>query len=185
MNLGNITHYYLSDKDPFLSLSDFNGDDNHPAFIEMLNKHKNVDGYNRRYGKSYLKQRREIENQLRELFIKRGGNPKRQYPVYFVLGESNWFKNLNANHLEINIPISKLPKDKVSITYPDSFVALTAKEKPYFNKVFLLDEIPQAINEFGPPSNRLAESYERYWEGDFELYYEVQVWDDEVLQQYR
>jgi len=30
----------------------------------------------------------------------------------------------------------------------------------------------------------VPESYDRYWEGDFEHYFEVQVWDDEVLRKY-
>lgn len=184
MNLHLITHYYLPDKQPFLSLSDLNGDIDHPAFQEMLNRHKVDPHYNRRFGINYLKTRMAVEEKLRDCFIKRGGNPVRQHPVYFILGESRWFQSLNGNHVKLQIPIPVLPNDKVSVTFPDSYLAMTASTKPYFEKIYFLNELEELVTKYGVPKDIVPDSYERYWEGDFEHYFEVQVWDDEVLHPY-
>lgn len=184
MNIEYITHYHLSDRPPFLSLSDLEGDTTNPIFQKMLNRHKTDVNYNRRYGVNYLEIRMAIEERLRKCFIDRGGKPTRKYPIYFVLGESKWFHFLNSNHECIKIPISDLPKESVSVTFPDSYVTMSSREKPYFEKVYFLSEMQEFISEYGIPDDRLPESYDRYWEGDFELYYEVQVWDDKILQPY-
>lgn len=184
MNPEIITHYHLSGRQPFLSLSGLNSNVESPIFQEMLNRHKTDTGYNRRYGVDYLNIRRQVEEKLRKRFIERGGKPKRQYPIYFVLGESKWFQSINDNQVKVQIPICDLPNDRVSITFPDSFLAMTATHKPYFEKVYFLNEINELIAEYGRPKDEVPETYEKYWEGDFELYYEVQVWDDEILLPY-
>jgi len=81
------THYHLSNRQPFLSLSDLEGDSEHPVFQEMLTRHKHDPGYRRRFGQGYLKTRRLCEDKLRRLFQARGGLPKRGHPYYLVLGE--------------------------------------------------------------------------------------------------
>ncbi|MEI6423352.1 MAG: hypothetical protein WCP55_14110 [Lentisphaerota bacterium] len=180
-----VTHYHLSNRQPFLSLSDLDCDIEHHVFIEMLNKHKEDVNYRRRYGKNYLKVRRDCESKLRTLFQARGGSPRRNYPLYLVLGESDWFRKLNVAHAEVRIALSELSAETTSITFPDSFLAMNAKDKPYYEKVFLLSEIDEVLKRFGYPKAPIPNSYERYWEGDFEHYIEVQIWDDEIVEPYR
>jgi len=180
-----ITHYHLSDRDPFLSLSDLDSDIEHPVFTEMLNKHKEDAAYRRRYGKKYLKMRKDSETKLRGLFEARGGKPKRRYPLYFVLGESKWFRSLNEKHTEVRIPISELSADTTSITFPDSFMAMHSKDKPYHEKVYLLSELGEVVRLYGLPNVQVPKSYEKYWEGDFEIYIEVQIWDNHIVEPYR
>ena len=115
-------------------------------------------------------------------FVKRGGKPKRKYPVYFVLGESIWFKNLNQNHSEIQIPIKELNSATVSFTYPDSYVALSSDTKPYHGKVFLLDELESVVAKYGLPADDTSLDYDSYWIGDFEKYIEFQIWEAEIIQ---
>lgn len=172
-----ITHYYLSETGPLRSLSDLSlgGDD--PTFLELLTRHKHDSGYRRRFGSDYIERRREIEARLRSLFLERGGRPRREHPFYFVLGNSPWFKNLNAGHEELKVQLSSLNPQTVSITFPDSFIALTRDTKPYHNQIFLPGELEEMVQQYGLPSNDHAVPYERYWETDFELYVEVQVWD--------
>jgi len=184
MNLDIITHYHLPDRKPFLSLSDLKGDINDPIFQEILNRHKVDSKYNRRYGIEYLNTRSTIESKLRNCFIKRSGKPTRKYPLYFVLGESKWFEHLNDDHIKIQIPIASLPQNKVSITFPDSYVAMTAKDKSFYEKVFFLHELEELIHNYGEPCDEVPKTYNKYWEGDFELYYEVQVWDDKIIEPY-
>lgn len=180
-----ITHYHLPDREPFLTLSDLEGNIDHPAFTQMLNKHQQDSGYNRRFGKKYLEMRMDAESKLKRLFEKRGGRPKRNYPFYFVLGSSDWFRHLNAEHEEIRIQLSDLPRESVSVTFPDSFIAMTASEKSYYEQVYFIDELHELTTRHGLPTNQRPETYERYWLGDFEHYIEVQVWDDEVVEPFR
>jgi len=173
-----ITHYYLPESGPLRSLSDLQLETDNPIFESFLTRHKREPTYRRRFGREYLRNRRVIEDRLRDLFIARGGRPKRKHPFYFILGDSPWFKGLNHGHLELRIDISHLSAETTSITYPDSFIALTQTKRPYHNQVFLLNEIDDLINRHGMPSNDQLVPYERYWETDFELYIEVQLWDD-------
>ena len=112
-----VSHYYLPDRPPFLSLSDLEGHVEDPAFVEMLNKHKTDSSYKRRYSKKYLKVRMDAENKLRRLFRQRGGKPRRPYPLYFVLGSSDWFRFLNSEHRELRIGLKDLPPETVSVTF--------------------------------------------------------------------
>jgi hypothetical protein len=172
------THYHLPDREPFLSLSDLDGDIEHPVFVEMLNKHREDTGYRRIYGKKYLEMRMEAENKLRRLFEHRGGKPNRHYPLYFILGESQWFGGLNEDHEKISVPLSEFPNRSTSVTYPDSYIAMSREDKPYFEKVYFLDELEEFVSSYGLPEDEEPELYERYWVGDFEKYIEIQVWDD-------
>ena len=171
------THYYLPDQGPFKSLSELPlaGDD--PLFLSLLTRHQSDPNYRRRYGRDYIQKRRAIEQRLRELFIARGGQPKIEHPSYLVLGESEWFKKLNSNHQALTIDLADLNPLTTSFTFPDSFIALSRTDKPYFEKVFLLSELSELVNTFGIPNNDHLVPYERYWEYDFELYIEIQIWE--------
>ena len=150
-----ISHYYLPDKAPFMSLSELKGNTDDPVFQDMLHRHQSEEGYNRRYGMSYLDTRREIEGKLRQIFIDRGGKPADTFPSYFVLGESRWFESLNVNHLKLQIELSELPRNSVSITFPDSYIAMTAADKPYFRQVYFVDEIEEMVVKYGMPNDCL------------------------------
>lgn len=171
------THYYLRETGPFRSLSELLAGSEDPVFLDLLTRHQRDSGYRRRYGRNYIGVRREVEAKLHELFVTRGGKPRRRHPFYLVLGESPWFRDLNADHSELKIPLSELDPEVTSLTYPDSFVALTRDGKPYYNQVFLLSEIEKLVTRFGVPEKEHEVPYERYWECDFELYIEVQLWD--------
>ena len=180
-----VSHYYLDDRAPFLSLSDLDGDAENPVFLEMLNKHISDKGYRRRYGKTYLETRKKCESKLRDLFMARGGTPNRKYPYYCVLGSSDWFLGLNDKHRELRVPLKDLKESLVSFTYPDSFIAMTNETKPYYEEVYLLSELTKMIDTYGLLQSNLPASYEKYWEGDFEHYIEVQIWCDSIVEPYR
>lgn len=178
MNIPTVAaHYYLSEFGPFKSLSSLPGGSESAVFNDLLTRHQRDTGYRRRFGKEYIDRRQETERKLRALFIGRGGNPKSAYPIYLTLGPSQWFKGLNDKHQEILIPLSKLPADATSLTFPDSFMTISRPDKPYYNQVFFLSEIADMVDKFGLPKNDHLVPYNRYWETDFELYIELQVWD--------
>jgi hypothetical protein len=155
-----ITHDYLPETGPLRSLSDLPLGADDSIFESFLTRHKCEPTCRRRFGREYLRYRREVEDRLRELFISRGGKPKRKHPFYFILGDSPWFKGLNDGHLELRINISALSPELTSVTYPDSFIALTQTEKPYHNQVFLLNEIDDLVMRHGIPSNDHLVPYE-------------------------
>lgn len=170
------THYYLSESGPFRSLSDIKTATENSIFKELLTRHKRDSGYRRRFGTDYIEKRRSIESELRELFIDRGGKPQRQNPFYMVLGESTWFHNLNSNHEALQIPLSSLDPKTTSITFPDSFIALTKAEKPFYKKVYLLSEVQHVWTQYSMPRDESVVPYEGYWNTEFEIYVEIQVW---------
>ncbi|MEM9092580.1 MAG: hypothetical protein AAGC93_28095 [Cyanobacteria bacterium P01_F01_bin.53] len=175
-----ITHYHLADRQPFLTLSNLpNGRDN-PIFKALRDRHKNNADYQRRYGNRYIDTRQKVENELRRLFIARGGKPVRKYPFYFVLGSSTWFKYLIRDHLEVRIPICDLNPATTSFTFPDSYIALSNNNKPYHGKIFLLHELESFIAEYGMPCDDTSRNYEHYWKGDFEKYIEFQIWENSI-----
>ena len=151
----------------------------------MLTKHRNDPSYRRCYGQGYLKTRNLCEDKLRGLFQARGGLPQLRHPYYLVLGESDWFLNLNEGHRALTIPLAELSPQTTSITFPDSFLAMTAANKPYYEKVFLLEELAEVVEEYGYRNAPSPADYDRYWEDDFEHYIEVQVWEDPVMEPYR
>ena len=119
-----VTHYHLSDKKPFLNLSDLEGEELQQVVDDLERKREESSEFNRVYGGRYMELRKKTEEKLRTLFIEGGGIPQRTSPHYFVLGESFWFKYLCPNTEEINIPLSYFQSESVSVTYPDSFVSM-------------------------------------------------------------
>lgn len=177
-----ITHYHLADRQPFLTLSELEAGRDETIFENLRDRHKSDATYKRRYGQSYLRTRQRIESKLRQLFVERGGKPRRKYPFYFVLGQSSWFYHLAKDHREIRIMLSSLDPKTTSFTFPDSYVALSSDEKPYHGKVFLLTELKSVVCQYGMPKDEQPLNYQSYWKGDFEKYIEFQVWEDEIVQ---
>ncbi len=89
---------------------------------------------------------------------------------------------------EVVIPLTALPDDATSMTIPDSMTSmglggafgLPAEHRPHHGRAFRLSELPEAIEEFGLPKDRPGD-YAGYHYRTFELYAEVQVWSDAVL----
>lgn len=175
------THYYLPERGPFRSLSDLvdlpDGAAD-PVFAELRDRHRNQLGYRRRFGNDYIARRRNVEADLRALFIARGGQPQRQTPYYLVLGECPWFHGLNDGHVALSIPLAQLNPATTSLTFPDSFIAMTRADKPYFRKQYRLEEVTQLWAEHGLPRDTTNVPYQGYWNTDFELYAELQLWEE-------
>ncbi|MDO8272115.1 MAG: hypothetical protein Q7U82_09360 [Gammaproteobacteria bacterium] len=119
-----------------------------------------------------------IESELRERFIERGGMPCRKTPFYMTLGESTWFNGLNESHKELLIPLNDLDPKTTSLTFPDSYVAFTRPDKPYYKKVYFLHEIEHLWVKYSLPRDAGLVPYESYWKTDFEVYVEIQIWAD-------
>ena len=179
-----VTHYYLADRKPFLTISELSGKELEEVLTDL--RKKNERGESKRWiAPWYVEDRKKTEDFLREEFLKKGGTVERQFPLYFIHGHSEGIKNI-AEQKEIRIPLSELPKDRISFTYPDSMATFVLKDdppfrKPYHGKVFTYDEIIEVINEFGFP----GEGLERCSKFMYPNCIEMQLWSDEPVKHYR
>ena len=109
-----------------------------------------------------------------------------------VLGSSKWMVEVAPDlerHGEIRIPLTKFTKFDVSFTYPDSMISRWfGREKPeeYYQaelhgKVFTLSEILVIVEKKGLPE----EEWESNLPWNLAPYIEAQVWNHELLSEYR
>lgn len=182
-----LTHYYEREQGPFKTLSDLSESE---AKCVMLAIDKKGTADRRDFTNlEYLNQRKEAESWLRKEFIRKGGKPVREHPHYLVINSCNWLREWFRVPAEVSIPLSKFDPAIVSFTYPDSMVSLQLSQKrndpswephmrPWHGQVFTLQEITEAIKEYGLPDEELFRSDKAY---KFEAYIEAQVWSDEPL----
>lgn len=185
-----LTHYYSIDKEPFQSLSALSDEE----AIKIMEKLCDDTPYGERFKNplQYLKDRKDTEQWVREAFIAKGGKPKDAFPIPMALGSSKWLTEAapdREKHREIRIPLSVFTEHDVSFTYPDSMVSRWfGREKPadYYQadlhgKVFTLSEILAIVEEKGMPE----ENWETNLPKRIAPYIEAQVWNHELLYQYR
>ena len=143
---------------------------------------------------AYLRLRKQIEQSIRETFVKRGGMPREPHPIYMAFGRTRWMQNdLDALTLatttEIEVSLSLFQEHDLSFTYPDSMVSfLLAREKhpkyylPEFHgKVFTLSEIRSLVEANGLPGERWGTNLP----SSMPNYIEAQVWNHQPLLEYK
>ena len=172
-----LCHYYEAKDGPLRNLSDLPDE----QADEILRRIRNQgDRFASQRNEDYLSVRRGLEAQVRDLFIAKGGRPKRMRPHYFILGECAWLKTWYPHGCELRIPLAVFPVDCVSFTYGDTFPAMRYLDgKHYRGQVYTRAELPALVAQYGLP---------QVWNGEGKLgpdrYIEAQVWDDEPLQAY-
>ncbi|MDP4147229.1 MAG: GNAT family N-acetyltransferase [Bacillota bacterium] len=166
-----LYHYYEASVGPFKSLTDLPLEE-----AEKILEDIRQEGitYASKRSKDYIVLRRGLEEKVRNLFVAKGGRPSRKTPHSMTLGECSWIKQWYKNPQEIKIPVSAFDPLKISFTYGDIFPAMRYDDgKPYFGKVYTLEEIEQVIQTHGLPQE---------WNSDGKYgpkrYIEVQVWDN-------
>ena len=143
---------------------------------------------------AYLRLRKQIEQNIREAFIAKGGMPRETHPIYMAFGRSRWMQNdLDALTLatttEIEVPLALFEECDVSFTYPDSMVSFllaNEKESEYYlpdfhGKVFTLTEVRSIVEAKGLPGEKWGANLP----GSMPNYIEAQVWKYEPLLQYK
>ncbi|MEO1660128.1 MAG: hypothetical protein AAFR51_04010 [Pseudomonadota bacterium] len=194
MNLPDfITHYHSQTDRPFQNLSDLEPTELSEVIERLKQRRADNPGYKRIFGQRYMDLRRRTETKLRDLFEARGGEPERQSPHYFVLGECAWFSGLYPDPDTVTLDWRSLPQRAVSFTYPDSFVSMRLGPdyglppdplEPYHERVYLMDELADVVARHGLPNGDEDATYEGYHNRKFEKYIEVQVWTDEPVAKY-
>jgi hypothetical protein len=172
-----LSHYYEAAKGPFLSLSDFSQD----IAEDILDRIREAgEIFASKRSADYLTIRRNLEEQVRRLFMAKGGKPKRLRPQYMILGSCPWVLDWYREGRELRIPLAVFDAAIVSFTYGDTFPAMRYGDgKPYRQQVYTLAELPRVVQEYGLPQE---------WNEDGQQgpdrYIEAQVWDDEPLKPY-
>jgi hypothetical protein len=143
--------------------------------------------------RGYLQHRRRIERDLRDKFVVKGGRPADDHPIYMILGRPQWLdtgadiKTLETTEL-IEVPLSVVPPDQISFTYPDSMSSseVAAELVPGYlgselhGAVFTLEEITEIVEARGLPGEHgQTGSPDRP-----PPYIEAQVWNQHVLDEY-
>lgn len=151
--------------------------------------------YSAEHRKDYLKTRLFVEDRMRELFLHKHCPPKQPCPVFFYIyphltrtGIDNRIqKRTNLGESDVNYVLVDLTElsdtSQISFSLCDSHTSF--REAIIRNG--LSDEEPNEVRkDHGTVFHirELAEVYERH-KGEDDLYFEVQVWDSEILDRWR
>ena len=173
-----LSHYYEAADGPFRNLSDLPLSE---AEVILQEIRQGASGRFASQRKAdYLMVRRALEERVRQLFIAKGGRPRRERPHYLILGACPWLMSWYPQGCELRIPLSAFRPEMVSFTYGDTFPAMRYQDgKSTRGQVYTLGELPGLIEEYGLPQE---------WNADGKVgpdrYIEAQVWDDEPLGPY-
>ncbi|BBH24173.1 hypothetical protein Back11_55180 [Paenibacillus baekrokdamisoli] len=186
-----LTHYYKQGDLPFRSLSALTDSEALKIMESLYEDNPLAERFKEPV--QYLNNRKQTEKWVRDEFIAKGGQPKDEYPLYAVLGYSNWIENhLSSFDIDrIHIPLSIFTELDISFTYPDSMVTyLLGMDKhavyyqpEYHGKIFTLSEVNLLANMYGAPEEKwrtaLLEGMGPYIE-----YIEAQIWNHKPLLAY-
>ena len=180
-----LTHYYTRGNPLFRSISAMEDGEALQLMRELCDDTRF--GARFKEPKWYLGVRRHTEQWVRAQFIARGGTPCELYPIYTVLGTSDWIAHAKDPDTpgEIRIPLSVFEEGDVSFTYPDSMISyLFDRDKPagyylpaFHGKIFLRTEILEIVAEKGLPE----ESWNAVLPDGLAPYIEAQVWNKKPL----
>lgn len=174
---GFLAHYYEFSKGPFLSLSRL-GCERAEHLLRQIRQQGVVFASQR--SDDYLQIRRGLEDQVRRLFIEKGGSPLLQSPHYMILGSCPWVRSWYVDGREVRVPLAQIPSSVVSFTYGDTFPAMRHQDgQPHRGQVYTLEELPELIERYGLPQE---------WNPDGkhgpDRYIEAQVWDNKPIQRF-
>lgn len=172
-----LSHYYEAAIGPFVNLSDLPLEEaeSHLERIRLTGE-----TFASQRSADYLTVRRQLEEHVRNLFMQRGGRPKRERPHYMILGSCPWGLSWYLTGQELRIPLDQFSPDIISFTYGDTFPAMRYRDgKLYRGQVYRLEDLPGLVLEFGLP---------QVWNPEGKLgpdrYIEAQIWDDAPLVPY-
>ena len=185
-----ISHYYEKTRGPLRSVSELDREAAREIIRQITERNE---GFSNNRPPEYIDWRIDVENWLREEFEKKGGKPKRKHPHYFILGECDWCLSWYKKGAVIKKELKDIDPTQITCTYPDSMVSWQLnqyhllKNNPYFKddehrdyhgKVFLLSELEDVVLKYGFPDALLENGKPM---PPFEMYIEVQVWDEITL----
>jgi RimJ/RimL family protein N-acetyltransferase len=142
---------------------------------------ENSTARNNRYGEyfeRYYQNRQRTEEWLYHQFIKNGGKPETEHPIYFVLCECKSFQKFFGNGEQLQIPLKDIASHHISFTPRDSMhiKAMGITEGTVWNKNAFLNMMLESGRSISDFIIGLPASY-----GNPGGYIEVQLWSDEYI----
>lgn len=187
-----ILHVYKAGSPPFESLSEL-PEEQALTIMRSLYRKESILWERFEDPVAYLSKRKQVEFDLKSEFQRKGGLPKQDFPIYFMLGRPPWATEVVdtvtlSTTEEIEVPLSVFDKTDISFTYPDSMVsAMIAEQRnaeyyepEYHGKLFTFDEIVRIVDIKGLPGDRWQTKMPR----NLAHYIEVQVWNTDVLRKF-
>jgi hypothetical protein len=124
---------------------------------------------------NYYPRRIKTEKWLYNWFLKLGGKPEIEHPLYFVLEGSDYLNEWFDKGKAINIPLSKIDEKHISFTIGDSNVIYHKENR---RNPFLKNELIRIIKEHNGKIKNVLEKMEI-------KYIECQLWNKKYLEIYR
>ena len=172
-----LSHNYDASIGPFVNLSDLAVQ---TAEVHLERIRQSGKTFASKRSVDYLAVRRELEDQVRKLFIQKGGKPVRRRPQYMILGTCPWMLSWYVRGCELRIPLKRFSPENLSFTYGDTFPAMRYPDgKSHRGQVYCLDEIPDLVLQFGLPQD-----WNLNGKHGPDRYIEAQIWDDAPLIEY-
>lgn len=172
-----LYRYFSPGRDVFAGITDldFTLSPNAESYKGILPKN---------YNQEYISRRFKTEQEMYDLFKKRGGKPQKRHPYYLTLEACDeWFFGKKHCFGSLAFNLAEFDEDTISFTYGDSiptFMDEYDDGKEYRKQVYTLGEIKQLIHRYGMP-----QKWNPIEEHGPENYIEVQVWSDNPILQYR
>lgn len=177
MNSYYLYHYYESQLGPFKNLSGLSPYEANEIMSKL--KQEGLVFASKR-SDDYMQIRRDLEKKARIMFVNKGGKPTTNFPHYMTLGPCAWLKDWYKEGKELKINLNDFEPDTTSFTYGDLFPTMRYKDgKPYREKLYTREEIGRIIEQYGMP-----QEWNKEGNKGPERYIEVQVWDDNVINQF-
>ena len=175
-----IIHYYEKGKMPFQSITSLS--EQEAKWIADELRKVGLPIFKRFEWNEYLSERRKTESWLKSEFYRIGGKPKVDFPYYFTLGESAYYRIRYADRAAaIGIPLDSISDEDISFTIPDSMASRLLKNNkgPTFNPeyhgiVFSKGGIKKITEKYG--IHQWNGRHNR--KGSHDYFIEAQLWND-------
>ena len=167
-----LFHYYEKERGPFRNLSELSNEES----LKVLNLLRRTNKTFTDLQSDYLVCRKEYEQKARELFILKGGKPRRLVPQYMVVESCEWLNRWYFESEYIKINVNEFDEDTISFTYGDLFPTFMVNDgMEYRNQVYTYTEIVKIIEKYNLPQewNPSGDPPTRY--------IECQIWSDQAL----
>lgn len=119
---------------------------------------------------NYYPRRIRTEKWLYENFLKMGGEPETEHPLYFVVNGSGYLNEWFGNGAVTKLVLDEISSKHISFTFGDSMAKM---DKPERQKPFTKEELYGFIKKYKRTVDEFFTEIERDWH-----YIEAQLWCD-------
>ena len=167
-----LSYYFRKNQQPFDVITNYKQDE--AEKILKNDKFWRSDG-------TYFLHRKKHEKIIRHKFIQKGFSPKREWPIYAILGESPVGPHdlENEYFYKIKIPLEVFSENDISFTYPDSLYEVPRLD---LGKLYLERSTYPVVYSFHDLKN-VIEEYKVYEYNNH--YIEAQIWNEDNIKHLR